>query len=91
MKTPFFSINKSEKSSGILIYHGVGSIVVPYMNLVYITWHEQIVMQFTGARITFTPPTTFNIQNFLEALRDQWLYELREENELEIEVCLVRD
>ena len=88
MKIPYFSINKSERAPSVLIYYGVGALVVPYMNLKHILWHEQITMEFTTLRITFTPPSPFNVQTFLESIKEQWLHELREENGLEIEVYL---
>lgn len=87
-KNPYYLTNKTERALNLLIYYGPGAVVVPYVNLRHVSWSETVKMEFSSVRVEFTPPEDFDIKEFLESIREQWLFELREEGDLDIDVDL---
>ena len=85
-KDTYYSTNKTERALQLLVYYGPGAVVVPYINLKHVSWKEKVRMEYSSVSIIFNPPEDFDIKEFLESIREQWLFELREEGELEIDV-----
>ena len=88
-KNVYFSVNKNERALQILCYYETKAVIVPYINLRHLLWSGEVMrLEFSSVVITFTPTDDFEVQEFIECVREQWLFELREENDLRIEVCL---
>jgi hypothetical protein len=88
---PYYSLNKSERALQILFFYGTKAVVIPYINLRYTSWDgTEIKMEFSSAVVVFKPPTGFEVKGFLEGIREHWIFEMRDEANLEIEVYLVQ-
>lgn len=92
MKTQsYYSLNKSERALQILCYYGASAVVLPYINLRHTFWDGTCIrMEFGSAVIVFEPPTAFDVKDFLESVREHWLFELREGGGLKIDVYLAQ-
>ena len=42
------------------------------------------------AIVIIKPPSTFDVKNFLEGIREHWIFEIRDDPNLEIEVWLAK-
>ena len=83
----YYSLNKSERALQILCYYKAKAIVVPYINLQYASWDgEKIRMEYSSMVILMSPPTGFDVKDFLEGIREHWLFEIRDGGDLEIDV-----
>ncbi len=83
----YYSLNKSERALQILCYYKTRAIVVPYINLRHTGWDgEKIRMEFSFAVMLMSPPVGFNVKDFLEGIREHWIFEVRDGGGLEIDV-----
>ena len=80
-------VSKSERALQILCYYKAKAIVVPYINLKYTSWGgEKIRMEYSSLVILKSLPTVFDVMDFLEGIREHWLFEIRDDGGLEIDV-----
>ena len=84
----YYSLNKSERALQILCYYGAKAIVAPYINLRYTGWDGKIRMEFSSMVILMSPPTGFEVKDFLEGIREHWIFEIKDGGGLDIDVYL---
>jgi hypothetical protein len=87
----YYNLNKSERALQILFFYGTNAVVIPYINLRYTSWNGiEIKMEFSSGIIIFKPPTAFNVKDFLEGIREHWIFEIRDDANLVIEIWLAK-
>lgn len=85
----YYLLNKNERAFQMLCYYGKSAIILSYINLRYAVWDGNAIrLEFGSAVISFKPPITFDVKDFLESIREQWIFEIRSDKDLEIEVYL---
>lgn len=85
----YYSLNKGERALQILCYYKAKAIVVPYINLKYTAWNgEKIRIECSAMVILMSPPADFDVKDFLESIREHWLFEIRDGRGLEVDVYI---